>query len=53
MPVTVPTADQLKEVAKHIGLSLTEADVESFIGLMTPSIAGYNVVDALPTTCLG
>jgi len=48
MPVTVPTPDQLKEIANQVGLSLTEADVASFIGLMTPSIAGYNVVDALP-----
>jgi len=48
MPVTVPTSDQLKEIANQVGLSLTEADVASFIGLMTPSIAGYNVVDALP-----
>jgi amidase len=48
MPVTVPTSDQLKEIADQVGLSLTEADVASFIGLMTPSIAGYNVVDALP-----
>src|SRR6266498_1833219 len=48
MPVTVPTSDQLKEIANQVGLSLTGADVASFIGLMTPSIAGYNVVDALP-----
>ena len=48
MPVTVPTPDQLKEIANQVGLSLTDADVASFIGLMTPSIAGYNVVDGLP-----
>jgi amidase len=31
-----------------MGLSLTDAELKSFIGLMQPSIAGYNVVDAMP-----
>jgi amidase len=48
MPVTMPTPSQLNEVADQVGLSLTDADVASFIALMAPSIAGYNIVDALP-----
>jgi amidase len=48
MPVTVPTPDQLKGIAAQIGLSLTDADIASYIDLMRPSIAGYNIVDALP-----
>jgi amidase len=48
MPVTVPTPEQLKEIAAQMGLTLSDADLASFIGLMTPSIAGYNVVDELP-----
>jgi len=48
MPVTVPTSEQLKEIAAQMGLTLSDADVASFIGLMAPSIAGYNVVDELP-----
>jgi amidase len=48
MAVQVPTPEQLKEVAREMGLSLTDADVESFIGLMRPNVAAYNVVDAMP-----
>jgi amidase len=31
-----------------MGLSLTGADVESFINLMRPNVAAYNVVDSIP-----
>jgi amidase len=48
MPVAIPTSDQLKDIAAQVGLTLSDADVASFIALMTPSIAGYNVVDGLP-----
>ena len=48
MPVSVPTPAQLKDIAAEMGLALTDADIDSFITLMKPSIEGYNVVDALP-----
>ena len=48
MPVSVPTPRQLKQIAEEMGLSLTDADIESFIALMRPSIEGYNVVDQMP-----
>jgi amidase len=48
MAVSPPTPDQLKAIADTMGLSLTESDLTSFLGLMKPSIDGYNVVDALP-----
>jgi hypothetical protein len=48
MAVQVPTPDQLRAVAAEMGLSLTGADVESFINLMRPSVAAYNVVDSIP-----
>ncbi|MEO8448429.1 MAG: amidase [Gemmatimonadota bacterium] len=48
MPVSVPTPDQLKQIAGEMGLSLTDSDVASFIGLIRPSIEGYNAVDQLP-----
>jgi amidase len=48
MAVTVPTPDQLKEIATKVGLSLTNDDVASFIALMRPSVDAYNVVDRLP-----
>ena len=48
--MTVPalTPEQLLEAADRVGLSLTEADVDSYLGLLAPYIAAYNVVDALP-----
>jgi amidase len=48
MAVQAPTPHQLKEVAGEMGLSLTDADVDSFIALIRPSVAAYNVVDAMP-----
>jgi amidase len=48
MAVSVPTPSQLREVASEVGLDLTDADVTSFIELMRPSVAAYNVVDAMP-----
>ncbi len=48
MAVQVPTPRQLAEVAAEIGLDLTQDDVASFIGLIAPSIAAYNLIDAMP-----
>jgi amidase len=48
MPVSLPTAEQLKRIADQMNLSLTDADAASFLALMKPSIDGYNVVDQLP-----
>ena len=48
MPVSVPTPAQMKDIAAEMGLALTDADIDSFITLMKPSIEGYNVVDSLP-----
>ncbi len=48
MAVQTPTPAEMRSVAEEIGLHLTEADVASFIGLFGPSIAAYNVIDAMP-----
>ncbi len=48
MTVQVPTPAQVREAAAEIGLSLTDADVQSYIGLIKANVAAYNVVDALP-----
>src|SRR5215472_11597573 len=49
MPMTVqlPTVAQILNTAEAIGLNLTEADAVSFQGLLKPSIAAYNTVDAM------
>jgi amidase len=44
----LPAQDQIRDVARECGLSLTEADVESFRGLFVPYVAAYNAVDAMP-----
>ena len=48
MPVQMPTAEQLRDVADEMGLTLSEEDVQSFLGLIAGSIEAYNVVDGLP-----
>ena len=48
MAIQLPTPSQLREVANQVGLDLTEADLTSFIELMRPNVAAYNVVDAMP-----
>ena len=48
--MTVPslTPEQLLEAADTVGLSLTDADVSSYLGLMKPYLDAYNLVDAMP-----
>ena len=48
MAVQVPTHEQLLEVADEIGLSFARDDADSFIDILRPYIAAYNVVDAMP-----
>lgn len=48
MAVKLPSPEQLLETAAAIGLSLTDADVVSFLGLMAGSVASYNAIDAMP-----
>ena len=48
MPVSVPSPRQLREVAEKIGLTLSDQDVESFIGLIAPNIDAYNLIDQEP-----
>jgi len=48
MPVRLPTEDQLQDIARSFGMTLTAADAASFRGLMAGSIASYNRLDQLP-----
>ena len=45
MPVSVPTPDQVIELADEMGLDLTDADVESYIGIFEAQVNDYNIVD--------
>jgi amidase len=46
--VALPTPDQLRAVAEHCGLALSDYDVASFRGLMQGSVDAYNVVANMP-----
>ena len=48
MAVQIPTPEQVKTAATEVGLSLTDADIQSYIALMTPNVHAYNLVDAMP-----
>jgi len=48
MAVQAPTPEQLLDIADDVGLDLTDADVDSFIGLFGGLVEAYNVVDAMP-----
>ena len=48
MAVPPITPDQVLDAADTVGLSLTDADVNSYIGLMKGYIDAYNVVDGMP-----
>ncbi|MFQ5680021.1 MAG: amidase [Gemmatimonadota bacterium] len=48
MPVTPPTLASLREVAEDLGFHFTEADLESFLGLMEEAVAAYEAVDEMP-----
>jgi len=48
MAVHLPTPQQLQAVAGRLNLSLTDADVQSFLGLFQGQIDAYNLVDRMP-----
>lgn len=48
MAVPQPTPSQLRAAAEEIGLDLTDTDLQSFGEILAPSIAAYNLIDAMP-----
>jgi amidase len=48
MAVQMPSLQQMRDVAARCGLSLGDADLESFRALFAGSVAAYNAVDAMP-----
>ena len=48
MAVTLPTEEQIWEIAEDMGLSLSREDVQSYIGLLGPTVEAYNAVGAMP-----
>ena len=48
MPVTRPTVAQVRALADDLGFTLSDADAQSFLGLMGGSFAAYDAVAAMP-----
>jgi amidase len=48
MSVSMPTPKQLADVAAEVGLSLSDADIASFLGLIRPQIEAYQAVALMP-----
>jgi len=46
--VKKPTPAELRDVARTLGMNLTDADVASYLELMTPTIDGYNLLAEMP-----
>src|SRR5437588_9885257 len=47
-----PTIEQLRETAQTYDLHLTDADLESFTGLMAAVLESYRRIDQLPEPAL-
>src|SRR5512134_3398501 len=47
MPIQAPNTDQVRDIAKSFGISLTEADAASFTGLLKGIAASYDRLDAM------
>jgi amidase len=48
MTVKRPTADQLRAVAADLGMSMSDADLASYLGIMQANFAAYDIVAAMP-----
>ncbi len=48
MTITRPSADQLIEIGKSLGMTLTPAEAAEYLELMQPNLDAYDVVDSEP-----
>ncbi len=47
MTVRRPTLDQMRDIVRAFGMSMSDGEVQSFLDLMEPTLAAYDRVDAL------
>lgn len=50
MSVRPPTRDELVAIAERLNLTLSQDDIDSFLGLIEGSLPSYDIVDALVPT---
>ena len=48
MTVKRPIAEQLHAVAKDLGMTMSDADIASYLAIMQPNFAAYDAVAAMP-----
>jgi amidase len=48
MSVNRPTAEQLRAIAEDLGMTLSDADISSYLALMRPNFAAYDIVATMP-----
>jgi amidase len=48
MSVQQPTHEQMADIAEQLGMSLSPTQIEEYLSLMVPTVAGYNALDKLP-----
>ena len=47
MTVRRPTLDQMREIVRSFGMSMSDGEIRSFLDLMEPTLEAYDRVDAL------
>ena len=47
MTVRRPTLDQMREIVRSFGMSMSDEEIRSFLDLMEPTLAAYDRLDAL------
>ena len=47
MTVRRPTLDQMREIVRSFGMSMSDGEIQSFLDLMEPTLAAYDRIDAL------
>jgi amidase len=48
MTVKRPTPEQLRAVAEDLGMTMSDADIASYLAIMQPNFLAYDAVEALP-----
>jgi amidase len=48
MSVKRPTTEQLRAVAEDLGMSMSDADLASYLAIMQPNFTAYDAVNAMP-----
>jgi amidase len=48
MTVRRPLPEQLRAVAEDLGMTMSDADIASYLAIMQPNFAAYDAVEAMP-----